>query len=140
VHPVSDLAEFADGNARSLHETFNLASRDAQRHAVSYGAELRLEEGSATKAYTASTLNVSDGGCAVRVYGTLKPLAVGTLHIACGSIPIDVPVRVVWTAVDPRGHIAGLAFEALDGMQRHQIERLISTQGDGTRRASTSRS
>jgi hypothetical protein len=106
---------------------------------MSYCAELRFDEDSTRpRVLTASTLNLSEGGCAVRVYGTVTPGMTGSLWIAFGSAPIELPVRVVWTGSEARGHVAGLAFDSLSEAQWLQVERLIRAQEQSTTRAYTS--
>lgn len=113
----------------SLFAERDSAGRYEERHGVSYSAELRVDDvGAGSCAYTAATLNMSERGCAIRVYGAVASAMVATLHISCGSRPVDVPVRVVWTGTDARGHIVGLAFDGLTATQQAVIERLISAK------------
>ena len=120
-------------------EDFDAATRDEHRHIASYCAELRFDESDATsRVLTASTLNISEGGCAARVYGSVTSGTLGTLWIAASSTPIALPVRVVWTGSEARGHVAGLAFDGLSGAQLLQVQGLIRAQEQSTTRAYTS--
>jgi hypothetical protein len=104
-------------------------ARCARRHGLSFCAELRFDDDRGqSQSFTATTLNISEAGCAVRLYGTVTAGVVATLWIAYGSAPIELPVRVVWTGSEVRGHVAGLAFDDLNGAQRLQIARLIGAE------------
>jgi hypothetical protein len=109
-------------------------ARCARRHGMSYCAELRFDENGTTRVLTASTLNLSQGGCAVRVYGSVTPGSVATLWIAYGSAPIELRARVVWTGSEVRGHVAGLAFDDLTDARRLQIDRLIAAETQNSHR------
>ena len=133
-----DRPSHLNSNDELPFEDFDAATRDEQRHIASYCAELRFDEDGQSRACTASTLNISEGGCAVRIYGTITPGSTATLWIAVGADPIALPVRVVWTGSEARGHVAGLAFDGLTGTQQLQIQGLIRAQEQSTTRAYTS--
>jgi hypothetical protein len=99
-----------------------------RRHPVNYDAELRPDRGSKRRAYTAKTLNVSEGGCAIRVDGRIVPDTVATLCIEYGATPIELPVRVVWTDTDAHGRVAGLAFNEPTPIQQLAIESFITAE------------
>jgi len=127
VRGVSSRAQYLDGVERLWFGDSDDGGRP-QRHPVKYSAELRREGGSKRRVYTATTLNVSAGGCAIRIDGRIVADTVATLCIEYGSTPIELPVRVVWTDTDARGRVAGLAFNEPTPIQELAIESFITAE------------
>ena len=115
---VSDL------NFRHDEQEF-IAQRRHERVPFAAGVTLMLESRGRWHRYSGYMLDLSEGGCALRVYSAVNANVRGRLRIEVGNSAISVCVVTRWAKAESRGWTLGAEFDRPTPAQQSEIRHLI---------------
>ena len=110
-----------------------IAQRRHERVPFTAGVTLMVEARGRLQRYSGYMLDLSEGGCALRVYSSVRTNARARLRIEIGNTAISVAFVTRWAKAESRGWTLGAEFDQPSLEQRAEIRRLIERA-----RASTS--
>ncbi len=101
------------------------AQRRHERVPFTAGVTLMLETGGSWHRYSGYMLDISLGGCALRVYSRVSADVRGRLRIEIGNTAMSLSVITRWAKAESRGWMLGTEFDRPSREQQVAIRQLV---------------
>jgi c-di-GMP-binding flagellar brake protein YcgR len=95
---------------------------------VSVTGQVRLvaDTGNGIVTLSGNVVDLSVGGCAIRVYASLEANKEARLELQVGGERVWVPGRIMWTRARERSWIVGVQFDGLVPEKQSLLVRLVA--------------
>ena len=98
------------------------------RIAVCTRVQIIAEDNGRVSRLEGHILDVSAGGCAVRVHAHLERGLALRLQLEVGGVALRVPGRVMWSKIREGAYIVGVCFENLGHEQEAALRTYVAQQ------------